>query len=1060
MEPQLFLATQFASLKSRTRIQCRRVSGIELSEKLLADAGGWQAMKEARGIHKAGRVLAAKWEPPHLLGEVQGGAGPLKSGLIINDEIDIENVCTCPENRRWGRICGHSLAVGLQILHPPAPANDAPQSAAPAKEKIRLDDCITLADSPDDGSPAELHAIIPPNFDTALLTGKATICFEFTESGKRRPLNLIPANKSLHWSEGDRALLQRLVERTDGELPAILPHDLGEFGELLSLLNGNPNLTLGRKDPVAVSTETYPLSMRAELHDDGEISLGAKLPDPAPMILPGAEFWTFADKEFRRLELPPGGAALLQGSQRLKRQEVAGFLESQYPVMMSSGSLAADFELTDFEFVTGDPRIRLHLEGGLARLKATLNVDYGDFSFDLSEAKGLGSWVPVPDRPKVYLRRNPNAEQEAIGRLVRNGFSGPDKNGLWELRGENEVLRFFAGEYPRLQKSWNVSLQERLDWALDKKVERIAPNCEFTPSGEEWFDFAVKYSTDGGERFSNADIQRLVLGGQSHTKLRNGKIGLLDTGAVEEFQEALVDAAPDQTESGYRLRNDQADFMATTVGERNGWQVTMPKAWQDRANDSVVTDLGDMEKVLRPYQIEGAHWLLKLRAKGFAGILADEMGLGKTAQTLAAISAVRRQAKDKQQPCLVICPTSLVFNWAAEAEKFAPELKVLVLHGAKRMERAGEIGAHDLIVTSYALIRRDWDVYDTHEFDTVILDEAQHIKNRKTQNAQAVKAIKCRHRLVLTGTPMENSVLDLWSIFDFLMPNYLGGAQDFRERYELPLAKGPDPGLQDRLSRRVRPFILRRLKRDVAKDLPEKIQQVSYCELTTQQRAVYQQVLEAGRKEVLDAVGKDGFGKSKMVIFNALLRMRQVCCDLRLLKLDNIDDTKSSGKLDLFGELLEEVVDGGHRVLVFSQFTSMLDLLGTRLTDENVDFCRLDGSTRNRGEVVARFQNSKVPVFLISLKAGGVGLNLTGADTVVHFDPWWNPAIEDQATDRAHRIGQQNVVTSYKLITRDTVEEKILRLQEKKRDAIRMIFGEGEAMTDALTWDEVRELFD
>ncbi len=1050
---------QFASLKSFARIQCPRLSEIELTEKLLADAGGWQAMKEARGIHKAGRVLAASWEPPRLVGEVQGGAGPLKSGLIINDEIDIENLCTCMENRRWGRICGHSIAVGLQILHPPKEIESKAEDVAPVAKSIRLEECLNLADLPKDGDVAELHIIIPPNFDTALLGGKATLCFEFEESGKRRPLNLVPQCKPLWWSDGDRAVLQHLVERTDGELPSILPHDLGEFGELLSQLAGSENVTLGRKASASISAEPYPLRMRAKLHDDGEISLGAELPEPAPMILPGAEFWTFAEDVFRRLDLPPGGAALLQGSQRLKREQVAGFLESQYPLMMSAGSLDADFDLTDFQFVAGDPVIRLGLEGGLARLKATLNAGYDDLIFDLSESALNGSWMPLDDRPKSYLRRAVQIEQEAVARLVRNGFVGPDKNGQWELRGENEVLRFFAIEYPRLQKLWEVSLQERLDWALDKKVERIVPACEFTPSGEEWFDFAVKYSTDAGERFSNADIQRLVLGGQSHTKLKNGKIGLLDTGAVEEFQEALVDAAPDQTDAGYRLRSEQTDFIASTVGGRNGWQVSLPKAWQRRSDETAIAELGPLQKVLRPYQVEGARWLLKLRAKGFGGILADEMGLGKTIQTLAALGATRRSSGEKSRPCLVICPTTLVFNWAAEAEKYTPELKVLVLQGSKRMERFKEIDTHDLVVTSYALIRRDWDVYDTQEFDTVVLDEAQHIKNRKTQNAQAVKAIKCHHRLVLTGTPMENSVLDLWSIFDFLMPNYLGAAQDFRERYELPLSKGPDPGLQERLGRRVKPFILRRLKCDVAKDLPDKLEQVSYCELTSQQRGVYQQVLEAGRKEVLDAVGKDGFGKSKMVIFNALLLMRQVCCDLRLLKLDEIDAAGASGKLDLFGELLEEVMDGGHRVLVFSQFTSMLDLLAERLEEVETDHCRLDGSTRNRGEVVSRFQSSDIPVFLISLKAGGVGLNLTGADTVVHFDPWWNPAIEDQATDRAHRIGQQNVVTSYKLIARDTVEEKILRLQEKKRDAIRMIFGEGEAMTDALTWEEVRELF-
>ena len=265
--------------------------------------------------------------------------------------------------------------------------------------------------------------------------------------------------------------------------------------------------------------------------------------------------------------------------------------------------------------------------------------------------------------------------------------------------------------------------------------------------------------------------------------------------------------------------------------------------------------------------------------------------------------------------------------------------------------------------------------------------------------------------------------------------------------------------LLERLSRRVRPFLLRRLKCDVAKELPEKLEQISFCELTADQRAVYQQVLEAGRHEVLDAVGKSGFAKSRMVVFTALLRLRQICCDLRLLQLEAAKIKEPSGKLELFGELLEEIVDGGHRALVFSQFTSMLALLKERLDSESIDYCYLDGSTKDRGEVVRAFQQGQAPVFLISLKAGGVGLNLTAADTVVHFDPWWNPAVEDQATDRAHRIGQRRVVTSYKLIARDTVEEKILKLQQKKRDAIKAVFGDEGALTEALNWDEVQELF-
>ena len=395
----------------------------------------------------------------------------------------------------------------------------------------------------------------------------------------------------------------------------------------------------------------------------------------------------------------------------------------------------------------------------------------------------------------------------------------------------------------------------------------------------------------------------------------------------------------------------------------------------------------------------------------------------------------------------------------AEAKKFTPNLRVLALHGPDRHRIFDQIPESDIVVTSYALIRRDAEKYRGLEFDTVVLDEAQHIKNRQTQNAQAVKAVRAKYRLVLTGTPMENSVLDLWSIFDFLMPGYLGAAQDFRERYELPITRDKNSDAASRLSRRLRPFILRRLKRDVAADLPAKLEQVSFCEMTSDQRAVYQQVIEASRKEVLDAVGAQGIAKSRMVVLSALLRLRQVCCDLRLLKLDGVEPANASGKLELFGELLEEVIDGGHRVLVFSQFVSMLTLLKEKLTAEGIDYCYLDGSTTNRGAVVERFQKTAtIPVFLISLKAGGVGLNLTGADTVIHFDPWWNPAVEDQATDRAHRIGQTRVVTSYKLITRDTIEEKILLLQQKKRDIIKATLGSEEELAEALSWEDIQEL--
>jgi superfamily II DNA or RNA helicase len=696
------------------------------------------------------------------------------------------------------------------------------------------------------------------------------------------------------------------------------------------------------------------------------------------------------------------------------------------------------------------PEFKLHLAGGLAVLQATLECFYG--------GKSVQS---VP-----HAARDLAAEQAALARLARGGFMGPDRQGLYHLKGQDAVLNFFARHYPSLEKEWAVTLEERLERSA-QNLERVEPRFQITPSGEQWFDLHVTYDTASGERLSPADVQRLLRTGQSHTRLNNGKFALLDTGAVEELEQVLVDAAPQQQAGGYRLHNAQAGFLDATLRQQTNWRVQAPASWSDRAaqqRGEIKPDpppLGALEPVLRPYQKDGVAWLRFLRANNFGGILADEMGLGKTLQVLAHLDALKKMNdRPDAAPSLIVCPTSLVFNWEAEAQKFTPGLRVLSLHGPQRHEKFAQIPRHDLIITSYALLRRDAEQYLGAEFDTLVLDEAQHIKNRQTQNAQAVKTTRARHRLVLTGTPMENSVLDLWSIFDFLMPGYLGSAPDFRERYETAIMRDKDNAAQARLARRLRPFMLRRLKRDVAADLPEKIEQVSYCELGEEQRVLYQEMLEAGRREMLTAAGPVGAAQSRMIVLTALLRLRQVCCDARLLKLDR-PAAVPSGKTELFLELLEEALDGGHRVLVFSQFTTMLGLLRDELDARQTPFCYLDGSTRDRAQVVEKFQGDpSIPVFLISLKAGGVGLNLTGADTVIHFDPWWNPAVEAQATDRAHRIGQKKVVTSYKLITRGTVEEKILNLQTRKRALTEAMLGDEEQFVQSLSWEEIQELLE
>ncbi|MEI9893112.1 MAG: DEAD/DEAH box helicase [Chthoniobacter sp.] len=404
-------------------------------------------------------------------------------------------------------------------------------------------------------------------------------------------------------------------------------------------------------------------------------------------------------------------------------------------------------------------------------------------------------------------------------------------------------------------------------------------------------------------------------------------------------------------------------------------------------------------------------------------------------------------------------PVVACFQLGARGARFTPERKVLVIAGEGRGKLFGPaLEEAELVVTSYPLLRRDIERYRDWEFDAAILDEAQHIKNPDSQNAQAACALRAKFRFLLTGTPIENSLRDLWSLMHFLMPGYLGSAKDFRERYEREIQNDPLGGAAKRLLQRIRPFVLRRTKRVVATELPEKIEQVSYCELTPQQKDVYAELVKTTRRTLSDLAGAKDQGKARITMLTALLRLRQACCDLRLLGQEGIEQEQASAKIELLRELLAEAVDGGHRVLIFSQFVSMLTLLREALTADEIPYCYLDGSTKDRAAEVDRFQTGEVPAFLISLKAGGVGLNLTAADTVIHFDPWWNPAVEMQATDRAHRIGQQKVVTAYKLIARDTVEEKILALQQKKRALVDATIESEQPLMDGLSLDEIQEM--
>lgn len=462
-----------------------------------------------------------------------------------------------------------------------------------------------------------------------------------------------------------------------------------------------------------------------------------------------------------------------------------------------------------------------------------------------------------------------------------------------------------------------------------------------------------------------------------------------------------------------------------------------------------------LEEVLRPYQKTGYRWLKTMERYGFGGILADDMGLGKTLELISLLL----DAKEAGQPgpSLVVCPASLIFNWENEIRRFAPALTVLpILGNAEQREQAiAGIGRYDVAVTSYDLLKRDIALYGETEFRYLVLDEAQYIKNHATQNAKAVKALRSRQRFALTGTPIENRLSELWSIFDFLMPGFLYSYNRFRDSFELPIVKNADAEALDRLHRMTAPFILRRLKRDVLHDLPEKTETIRTSVMGEEQRALYLGNVLKARERLADLTSGNA-ESGRMVLLALLTRLRQLCCDPALCYEDY---TGGSAKLESCLELLREAADGGHKVLLFSQFTSMLAILEERLRGEGITFYTLQGSTskEKRAALVEAFNRDATQVFLISLKAGGTGLNLTGADVVIHYDPWWNLSAQEQATDRAHRIGQKNSVQVYKLIAKDTIEEKILRLQESKKELADAVIRQGGSLF-SLSPEQLAEL--
>jgi SNF2 family DNA or RNA helicase len=684
---------------------------------------------------------------------------------------------------------------------------------------------------------------------------------------------------------------------------------------------------------------------------------------------------------------------------------------------------------------------------------------------------GQGTTVLVDDsQGRVLLHRDLPAELEALTGLMGLGLvaTGYGTYGIAGSKSQQHWLLWAELDYaPLRQAGFEVTLDAALDdWISHAEALEVTLQAQGDDEATSpWFDLSLGMEINGQRHNILPWLPDLIAAAANSPRdtdtdlpqippfiyLNNPHGGFirLPTDNLKPWLGALLELVGDRQHdfTGDSLKLSRFDALRTTasLGEGAVWSGTqqlreMVQRLHGRAELPEMVLPKSVNASLRRYQHEGVNWLQFLREYGLSGILADDMGLGKTLQTLVHIQ-LEKDAGRLTEPALVIAPVSLMGNWRREAERFCPDLRCLVIHGADRHEVSGSTHEHDLVIAPYSLLPRDREGWLQAKWHLVVLDEAQNIKNASTHAAQVAGELQARHRLCLSGTPMENNLGEIWSLFHFLMPGFLGSQKRFTELFRNPIEKRGDPEALQQLRARVTPFMLRRTKALVAGELPPKVETVMRVELSGKQADLYETIRLGMEKTVREALTTRGLAKSQITILDALLKLRQVCCDPHLLKLDAAKKVKTSAKLEQLMQMLPEMLAEGRRILLFSQFTSMLTLIEAELAKRKIAWVKLTGQSQKRDDLISRFTSGEVPLFLISLKAGGVGLNLPQADTVIHYDPWWNPAVETQATDRAHRIGQTQSLWVVKLVAQGTIEERILALQERKAALAESIYS-------------------
>ncbi len=786
--------------------------------------------------------------------------------------------------------------------------------------------------------------------------------------------------------------------------------------------------------------------------DDGEAPLQANF-----TLLTAEPIWLLIDGK------------LVKTAGKLQADTLLPFAQKNYQVLIAQeqlpnffASLAAKPELMEaFRFPEGvttetateitESRLYLvEVDDGIA---VQPRFAYGAVEVDADLDRPV-AWA-MSDDYSVYVKakRDFAAEEKAIDRLLATRLKRTAGGVIQTLK--NQAFEWMFEDVPKLlQEGFAIYGEENLQ---KFKVNRSAPRVNVNvKSGIDWFDLNIEIDIDG-ILLSLKEVKKALKKKSKYVKLADGSVAALPEEWLDRFGHAV--SLGEHEENRVRLSH----FHITLIDELFA-QASYDSDHGYREKLERLTNFNGIEKQalpealkgeLRPYQYEGYNWLHFLKEYGFGGCLADDMGLGKTIQALSLLLA--EKANGNEAPSLIVCPTSVVFNWMNEIKRFAPDLRALRQTGTERQRLEVNYDDYDVVLTSYGTLRQDIVFLKDVEFNYVILDESQYIKNPLSQTAKATKLLRARRRLALTGTPIENNTIELWSLFSFLNPGLLGSLNYFKNAFAKPIEKQQDEQTATLLRKTVYPFILRRTKDKVATELPPKVENIILTEMEPAQKKIYNKWRDYYRAALLSQISDVGLDKTRMNVLEGLTRLRQIACHPIL-----VEDVfaGSVGKYDTLIEYLDEITAEGHKVLVFSQFVRMLSIIRRYLDSRKTPYAYLDGRTRDREACVARFQQDDTcKIFLISLKAGGTGLNLTSADYVIHYDPWWNPAVESQATDRTHRIGQDKHVFVYKLITKGTVEEKILQLQEQKKELVSNIISTDQSLFKQLTVDDIKKLF-